>query len=72
MRKSVGLFLLACSAASIIVNTVALSNKEEYIEDTGRFPGWRGSLPQSAPSVIDPIPRLLGGVVTVEQVRVTY
>lgn len=41
------------SAGGPTVNAAAKTN--EYIEDTDRFPGWKGELPQQQPLGSDPV-----------------
>lgn len=45
--------VVALLSASVSVDAAPKSN--EYIEDTDRFPGWKGELPQQQPLGGDPI-----------------
>ena len=44
--------VMALAAGQILVVSAAHAN--EYIEDTDRFPGWKGELPQQQPLADDP------------------
>jgi hypothetical protein len=44
--------VMALAAGQILVVSAVHAN--EYIEDTDRFPGWKGELPQQQPLADDP------------------
>ena len=44
--------VMALAASGAMVASAAQAN--EYIEDTDRFPGWKGELPQQQPLADDP------------------
>ena len=58
-QRAVGLGLVACTLCGL----TAAAN-QRYIEDEGRFPGWKGVLPsqyqQQQPTVQEPAPETTG------------